>query len=114
MQFQPSNAHSEPAFTALQIATALGMKRQAVQWHLRDVSPVGVLMVAGQEASAWMVAQLPLVLRERLAVVATQQHCRTIDALLSMHRARNGSRPLPWIKFHDDEIQAATKLRDAP
>ena len=100
------------SFTAAQIAAALGMKRQAVQWHLRDVRPAGVRIVAGNEAAAWAVEQLPAPLRERLAAEATQQHCRTIAALLSMPR-RQWQPAIPLDKIHDADIQAATKLRDA-
>ena len=73
-------------FTAAILARSLGMKRQAVAWHLRAVSPAGVRVVAGNEAGAWTVAQLPLPLRERLAAVATQQRCRSIESLLAMPR----------------------------
>lgn len=99
-------------FTAAQIAGALGMKRQAVQWHLRDVSPAGVRLVAGNEASAWTVEQLPLPLRERLAAAATQQRCRTVEALLTMPR-HQWQPPIPLDKICDADIQAATKLRAA-
>ena len=62
--FETNAAAPQRMFTAAHIAAALAMKRQAVQWHLRDVSPAGVRIVAGNEASAWMVDQLPLALSE--------------------------------------------------
>ena len=121
MQIVANITNSQPAinavavvqtFTAAQIGAALGMKRQAVQWHLRDVSPVGVRIIAGNEASAWTVEQLPAPLRERLAAAAAQQRCRSIDALLSMPR-QQWQPPIPLDKISDAGIQAATKLRDA-
>jgi hypothetical protein len=104
----------EPAniFTAAQIAAALAMKRQAVQWRLRDVSPAGTRIVSGQEATAWTVEQLPAPLRERLAAETVQQHCRTIEALLSMPR-RQWQPAIPLDKIADADIEAATKLRAA-
>ena len=121
MQIVANITNSQPAstagptvqtFTAAQIGAALGMKRQAVQWHLRDVHPVGVRIIAGNEASAWTVEQLPAPLRERLAAAAAQQRCRSIDALLSMPR-QQWQPPIPLDKISDEGIQAATKLRDA-
>jgi hypothetical protein len=100
------------AFTAAQIAAVMGMKRQALQWHLRDVPPAGVRIVAGNEAAAWTVDQLPAPLRERMAAEATQQRCRTIEALISMPRAA-WQPAIPLNKISDADIQAATKLRDA-
>ena len=54
-------------FTAAQIAAALGIKPQSVRGMLRNVRPAGVRIVAGNEAAAWTVEQLPGSLRERLA-----------------------------------------------
>jgi hypothetical protein len=100
------------AFTAAQIAAALGKTPQGVRKLLRDVTPAGVKIVAGNEAAAWTVEQLPAPLRERLAAEALKQHCRTIEALLSMPR-RQWQPPIPLDKISDADIQAATKLRDA-
>ncbi|MDR3460131.1 MAG: hypothetical protein P4N60_22110 [Verrucomicrobiae bacterium] len=55
-----TNPVAPQIFTAAAIAAALGIKRQSVQWHLRDVGPVGVQIVAGNEAAAWTVEQLPI------------------------------------------------------
>ncbi len=100
------------SFTAAQIATALNMKRQSVQWHLRDMPCTGVRIVAGNETNVWTVSQLPSQLRERLAAAASQQHCRTADDLLSMPPEQ--WRPAITLdKISDDGIHAATKLREA-
>lgn len=99
-------------FTAAQIAAALGIKRQAVQWHLRDVPQAGMRIVAGNEAAAWTVDQLPVSLRERLATMATQQRCRSVEALLSITR-QQWQPAIPLDKISDSHVQAAIKLRDA-
>ena len=95
-----------PAFTAAQMGAALGMKRQSVQWHLKDVASAAVRIVNGNESAAWTVNQIPTALRERLAVSATQQHCRTIEALLSMPRKQ-----CPLAKR---ELSAGTGYRPYP
>ncbi|HUZ06462.1 MAG TPA: hypothetical protein VMV89_03145, partial [Candidatus Paceibacterota bacterium] len=79
---------------------------------MRDVRPAGVRIVAGNEAAAWTVEQLPATLRERLADEARRQCCRTIDALLSMPRQK-WQPAIPLDKICDGDIQSATKLRDA-
>jgi hypothetical protein len=101
-----------PAFTAAQMAAVLGIKRQSVQGQLRDIVPAAVRIIHGNQAAAWTVDQLPLPLRARLAASATQQGCRTIEALLSMPR-QQWQPALPLDKLAEDVIQSATKLRDA-
>ena len=100
------------SFTAAQIAAALGKTPQALRRQLRDVRPAGVRIVAGNETTTWAVEQLSAPLRERLAAVAAQQRCRTIEALLSMPR-QQWQPAIPLDKISDADIQTATKLRDA-
>jgi hypothetical protein len=99
-------------FTAAQIAVALTITPRAIRKALRTVTPTGVRIIAGQEAAAWTVEQLPAPLRERLTAEMVQQHCRTIEALLSMPR-RQWQPALPLENISDADIQTATKLRDA-
>jgi hypothetical protein len=100
------------SFTAAQLAAALGRTPQAVRKQLRDVRPAGVRIVAGNEAAAWTVDQLPGPMRARLADEAQRQRCRTVDALLSMPR-QQWQPAIPLDKISDADIQTATKLRDA-
>jgi hypothetical protein len=99
-------------FSAAQIAAALGKTPQAVRKMLRDVLPAGVRIVAGNEAAAWTVDQLPAPMRDRLTDEAAKQRCRTIEALLSMPR-KLWPPPIPLDKISDANIQTATKLREA-
>ena len=105
-------------FTAAQIAAALGCRPQRVREQLRDVRPACVRIVAGNEAAAWTVGQLPAPLCERLAAEAAQQRCigcaphDRIKTLLSMPRVA-WQPALPMDKICDADIQAATKLRAA-
>ena len=100
------------AFTAARLAAALGKTPQAVRKLLRNVRPSGARIVAGNEAAAWTVDQLPAPLRARLEGEAVKQHCRTIEGLLSMPR-RPWQPHIPLDKISDADIQAATKLREA-
>ena len=106
------------SFTAAQIATALGRRPQTVREQLRNVGPAGVRIVAGNEAAAWIVDQLPGPLRERLAIEAVRKNCngedliQRVETLLSMPRQQ--WRPaIPMDQIDDKDIQTATKLRDA-
>jgi hypothetical protein len=99
------------AFTAAQLAAALGKTPQMIRKALRGIQPAGLRIVAGNVAAAWTVEQLPALLRENLAAEATKQHCRTIETLLSMPR-RPWQPPIPLDKISDADIQHATKLRE--
>ena len=99
-------------FTAKQIADALGIKRQAAAWHLDGISPSGVKMVHGNEAAAWSLEQLPDDLRARLETEAGRQRCRTAEALITMPRRRYEP-SIPLDKVSDDDVQTASRLRDA-
>lgn len=110
--------NANPQFTAAQIAAELGCRPQRVREQLRDVRPAGVRIVAGNEAAAWTVGQLPAPLCERLAAEAAQQRCigcaphDRIETLLSMPRV-TWQPALPIDKICDAGIQAATRLRAA-
>jgi hypothetical protein len=99
-------------FTAAQIAAALGVKRQAVKWHLRGITPAGVKVVRGNEAEAWEFCQLPAELQKRLQAEAQKQNCRDAETLLARPR-RQWSPPLTLDKICEADIQVATKLREA-
>ena len=99
-------------FTAAQIAATLGRTPQAARKLLRDVRPAGSRIMAGNEAAAWTVEQLPAPMRERLISEAVKQHCRTIEALLSMP-CQQWQPPIPLDKISDANIQTATRLREA-
>jgi hypothetical protein len=113
---KPDN--TKPVFTAAQIAAVLGKTRQAVQSRLRDAQPSGVRIVAGNEAAAWAVEQLPGALRECLALEAVRKNCKgddliqRVETLLSMPRQKWQPK-IPLDKICDADIQIAKKLRDA-
>jgi hypothetical protein len=100
-------------FTAAQIAAALGIKRQAVQWHLRDVEPATrEKFVKGNAAAAWTLAQLPPALLKLAEAARVNGNYRTVNDVFTNPRTRWQS-ALPIEKICDADIQAATKLRDA-
>ena len=100
-------------FTASQIAAALGMKRQAVAWHLRAIEPATRdKIVKGNPAAAWTLAQLPPALLARAEAARVNGHYRTLNDVFTMPRTR-WQPSLPLDKFCAADIQAAAKLRDA-
>ncbi len=85
---------STPTFTAVEIARALGAKRQAVQRWLASITPAGVRIVRGNEANAWTVGSLPERIRAKLKRRATASGCRSMEHLLGAPSPRFES-PLP-------------------
>ncbi len=98
-------------FTAAQIAAALGISPQAVRQQLRDKPSAGKQRIAGNDAAAWSVDQLPVRLRERLAIESTQQKC-SIETLLRLPR-RQWQPPISMSKIAVENIRDAEKLREA-
>jgi hypothetical protein len=100
-------------FSARQIAFAMAMKRQSVQWHLRDVEPATrEKFVNGNAAAAWTLSQLPPALLKLAEAARVNGHYRTLNDVFTNPRTR-WQPPLPLDKICDADIQAATKLRDA-
>lgn len=99
-------------FTAAQIGAALDVSPQAVRKMLRGSVSAGVTIVKGVEATAWEVDKLPPSLRERLTAIATQQRCRTIEALLESPR-RRWEPAMPLKDISEGDIVKAERLREA-
>lgn len=106
-------------YTHAQLAAAGSLKRQAVQWHLRNVEPATrEKPMRGNFAAAWTLAQLPPALWQHLSSEASRQNCRGINeaekiqTLLAMPRTR-WQPPLALDKICDHDLKAATKLREA-
>ena len=108
-----STVTSAPAtFTAARIAAALGVKRQSVQWQLRDTAPSTKLMIAGQETCAWDFAALPDVLKARLATEAARRGVRTAEQLLA-ERVKEWEPPIPLAQIAQHCLDKAAKLQRA-
>ena len=102
-----------PIFTAREIATAIGIKRQSVAERLRGIEAAGMKVVSGnQETPAWALTQMPADLATRLANEARRQNCRSVEVLLAMPRKR-WQPEIPLEKVSDTDKEAATKLREA-
>jgi hypothetical protein len=69
-------------------------------------------MVAGNEAAAWTVNQLPAPLRKSLEAVTTKRRYRTIEALLGIP-PRRWQPVIPLNDVCETDILKATKLREA-
>ncbi|MBI5818675.1 MAG: Mu transposase C-terminal domain-containing protein [Verrucomicrobia bacterium] len=72
------------AFTAAQIAAALGVSPQSIRQRLErmDATKTREVIVRGQAATAWPVEALPADLQSKLAVLAERLKCRDITELL--------------------------------
>ena len=121
-----------PAFTAAQIARALGRTRQAVFRQLNGVPCDETKTVSGNAAHAWRLCSLPAVLQAELETNASRQGCRNAEHLLntagpSWHlltppRAADGSPPKPkseslkrqFLHSQLDEVIAHLENKTAP
>jgi hypothetical protein len=115
---QPNISAAPRVFTAARIAAALWKRPQVVRKALRNVPPAGTRIVAGNEAAAWTVQQLPAALINPLAIKSVRRNCagdnrnQRVETLLAMPR-RRWQPAIPLSRISDTDIQAATKLRDA-
>src|ERR1035438_7815556 len=110
----PDNSPLRPpgAFTAARIAACLGTSPQAVRNRLLDTPATGLQVVAGIEAAAWSVDNLPESLRKRLDEGAARGSYRDAAALLA-EPPKQWQPPLPLDKIADAHIDGARKLREA-
>ena len=102
----------ENAFTAAQIATALDRKPQSVRRQLQGAIPAGTKIVNGNETTVFALAQLPESLRGHLEDSARRLNYRSVENLLAVPRQK-WEPALALSAIADEQIQAATKLREA-
>ena len=103
---------AHPAFTALQIANALGVTKRAVLMQLESSAPDSSVTVGGNKSNAWHFATLPEVMREKLVSRANALHFRDATCLLSAP-CKSWKPPLPWAKIAPHQQERAHKLRRA-
>jgi hypothetical protein len=102
--------NSQAKFTAAQLANAGGVSRQAVEKSLRNVPASG--LTEGGIAKAWSIGALPCYMRERLAKLATQNNCRTVEDYIS-GAVPPWSPPIPIRQIEQRFIDAAFRLQTA-
>lgn len=98
--------------TATQIAAVLGMKRQTVQWHLRETPPDGAMVVHGVMAKAWAITSLPPALQERLDEIVQRKNYRSKADVFS-NPPKQWQPKWPIATLHQDCIDEATRLQRA-
>jgi hypothetical protein len=108
----PAKETNPLGWTAAQIATALARKPQSVRRQLQDVSPSGTKIVNGNEAAVFALAMLPENLRQQVEDTARKGNYRNTETLLSLQRQK-WEPAFPLDKIADEQIKAATKLREA-
>lgn len=109
---QQTNSPSAHAFTAAEIAAAIGRKRSSVGDMLARVPSTGVKIVSGNEARAWTVAALPPALRQAVNTLAKKLRCADGETALRQC-AETWLPEIPLPECHSDCIQLARRLREA-
>jgi hypothetical protein len=105
-----NQAYNKHEFTAAQLANALRNSRQAVEKSLRDTPPTGA--TEGTLAKVWAVGVLPAYMRERLAKLAAENNCRTIEDYVSA-AVKPWCPPVPREQIEQRFIDAAFQLQTA-
>lgn len=99
-------------YTAAQIGEALNKKRQSIQQALADVAADGRAVVAGQTASAWSFAALPVALQTELDATAQRLGLRNAQTLLS-NPVLPWQPPVPLAEIESRCLERAVKLQRA-
>jgi hypothetical protein len=99
-------------FTAMQLARALGVKRQAAQRLLSGVAHSGQVVVNGRPAGAWMISELPAPLQELLARRMEEAGFRNAEQFLSAP-AKRWESAIPLAEVSQDCVDRAVKLQRA-
>lgn len=105
--------HSTPnAYTAAQIARALGKNRQTVQKFVAGIPASTQIPVNGCLAKAWSFHALPCHAREELARLVARKGYRDVEHLLSAPCER-WEPPIPLNRIEQRWIEKALKLQEA-
>ena len=97
--------------TASELASVLGMTRQAATKALRDIPATGTRTVRGVEAQSWSVSVMRPDLRGRVLVMVKERGVRTPRDLLAQSVSPwQPSRP--WAELHKDFTGEAIRKRD--
>lgn len=113
MNGAPTTNHSAgQLFTAGELAAALGRNRSTVAHALAGVPAAGVKIVAGNEARAWKVADLPAGVAEAVNALARRLGARNAETALRQCAAP-WSPEIPVAECHPASLEQARKLRDA-
>jgi hypothetical protein len=100
------------AFTAAQIAAAVGRTARSVRRQLESTLPASTKIVNGNETVVFTLGNLPGNLRVQIEDAARRANCRNVEALLNAPRQK-WEPSLTLDKIADEQVQAATKLREA-
>lgn len=100
------------AFTATQIAAALGVNRRTMQRTLRDVRPTGQTVVGGNVANAWALADLPAELRAELHAKAIKENYRGAEQMLA-NPGQSWQPAVPLAQVAQHSLSKAVKLQSA-
>jgi hypothetical protein len=108
----PSPTSSQVLFSASQIASALGWRRQRAQRALAGIAADGVLVLGGNEAQAFALKSLPIRLINTLRAEASRQGYESIERLIAFP-PRRWVPAAPLARQSPAAIERAQKLRAA-
>jgi hypothetical protein len=107
----PNSKGQVQAFTAAQIAAALGKHPQVIRRWLNGVAPDGRRVVRGKSTAVWRIDSLPVFVQERLQQITQQRGFRSIDDLLGKPDAWQPE--IPWNEVCSEQQEQALKLQRA-
>lgn len=108
----PERVDSKKLFRASQIAAALDRPRQMIARQLAETAGTGTVVVNGQPAPAWSLAELPSELRAQLETVRARGGYRSIEDLLT-EPPKRWEPPIPLPQVAPKCLDQAVKLQKA-
>jgi hypothetical protein len=107
----PGTSPAGTAYTARELAAALGISKQAVHKALKD-TPATVRLVDGNAANAWPLAALPAEWQAQLAALCERGGWRSVHHLLTQP-SQGWEPPLPLRDCAPAAVEKAIQLRTA-
>lgn len=109
---ESANARGPAAYTAAQLAAALGQSKQSIRRKVNNSPADSARIVAGNAADAWSFAALPVSLQNEIAAEAARLGYRNAEQFLAAPReAWKPARPLNQVAQAD--LDKAAKLMRA-
>ena len=112
MEKPPTPTPSACAFTASQLAAALGKTPQAVRKQIQGVAATGSRVISGNIAEAWHIGALPSELQSKLREIAQERGYPGISEMFNGF-ASAWSPALSISEISESELQKAHHLRQA-
>ena len=110
---KPMTPPSNSGFTAIQIARASGMTRQAVHAALQRTEPARAVNAGGKDVAGWRFDDLPLDWKLEITRRGVKRGFENGEAFLSSLPLTPWVSPLPWDRIPKHEQDKAVRLQKA-